>query len=408
MRVLAVVAVLPYPLDEALSIAHDRYLRALSEIADVTVMTWRRSETTEDDIAQVREWAHELVVLPRSDVPFSLPTRLARRARFLVTGVPHYAQAMLAQRRLVQERGVADFQAQIRPRHQEAPFDAIVLGEEVMALAPLPGLGVPVVLHRWNAFAPLERDLHGRSWRRPLVPAEARAWARFERKVNDAADLIVTPTPEVARYIARQSPGAAIAALAHGVECRPLATAPSAGRDVAYIGAMNYAANVDAVEWFASRCWPAIRRAAPDASFRIVGRAPTARVRSLEGGGVRVSGTVADITDACEGTRVGVVPLRAGMGMKTKTLELMGMGLPVVTTSVGAEGIAATPGDGLLVADDPDEMTKVLLELLHDPSRADLLGAAARAYVTTHHSWNDAVRQYCDHVAGLATHWAPA
>ncbi len=146
--------------------------------------------------------------------------------------------------------------------------------------------------------------------------------------------------------------------------------------------------NQDAVFWFCSSIWPLIKAKISDAQFWIVGRNPNYEIKKLSGKqGIKVTGTVPDVRDYYRLGKVFVVPLRLGGGTKLKTLEAMAMGLPVVSTAVGAQGLEVTSGQHLYLADKPEEFADRVVELMRDPIKAALMGEAARLLVEKTYSW---------------------
>ena len=163
-----------------------------------------------------------------------------------------------------------------------------------------------------------------------------------------------------------------------------------AGRPaVAFTGAMDYRPNIDAALWFADRCWPLIRAAAPEASFTIAGANPVADIRKLDGKeGISVTGRVPDIRPYLAGADVAVAPLRIARGVQNKVLEAMAMGKPVVATAAAAEGIDATNGEHLLVADEPTAVAAAVIEIFRNRPKAAAIGAAARRRVVERYDWD--------------------
>ena len=133
---------------------------------------------------------------------------------------------------------------------------------------------------------------------------------------------------------------------------------------------MDWQPNEDAVTYFADAILPRIRREVPTVSFAIVGRRPNARVSAVaERAGMLVTGTVDDVRPYIAEAAVYVVPLRAGGGTRLKIFEALAMQKPVVSTTVGAEGLALTPGQEFIAADDPDTFAREVIALLKDPIR---------------------------------------
>jgi sugar transferase (PEP-CTERM/EpsH1 system associated) len=159
-----------------------------------------------------------------------------------------------------------------------------------------------------------------------------------------------------------------------------------------FTGKMNFRPNVDAVQWFCRAVLPRIRFVRPDVTFGIVGRDPNRQVRALgQLPGVFVTGYVEDVRPFIAGATVYVVPLRMGGGTRLKLLEAMAMGKAIVSTRVGAEGIACQSGRHLLVADSPHYFAQAVLRLLNDEERRAHLGAEARALVEAQYSWESIV-----------------
>jgi glycosyltransferase involved in cell wall biosynthesis len=162
-------------------------------------------------------------------------------------------------------------------------------------------------------------------------------------------------------------------------EVRPLRRRPDANR-VIHIGTMYWPPNADGVRWFTRAVWPRIRAARPQTRFDVIGARPPRALRTLArpGNGVRFTGYVADPTPHLEGAGVVVVPLLAGSGMRVKILMALAHGLPVVSTTLGCEGIDVEAGRDLLVADTDDAFAAATLRVLNDRTLADQLGRNGR------------------------------
>jgi len=154
---------------------------------------------------------------------------------------------------------------------------------------------------------------------------------------------------------------------------------------VVFTGAMDYHANIDAVTTFAREVWPEVHAAVPQLVFTIVGRKPSPAVSALSGReGIEVTGMVPDVRPYYGEAVAAVIPLRVGGGTRIKILEAMAAGVPVVSTAVGAEGLAATPGTHYIRADSNAEMVAAFEGLLHNPAMVAAMVAAAREFVLRH------------------------
>ena len=183
------------------------------------------------------------------------------------------------------------------------------------------------------------------------------------------ADATIVLTDQEADIVRREAPGALIHVIPLVPDpdelCRaaPFATPFSARYGVIFIGTYQHSPNADAVTYFVRSIWPLVRQRVPAAVFRIVGSGVTPEVQALAGNGVEVVGFVDDLDAVLAQCRVAVVPLRYGAGMKGKILTSLRAGLPTVSSSVGIEGFAFTPGEEILVEDDPYMFADAVIRL---------------------------------------------
>ncbi len=167
-------------------------------------------------------------------------------------------------------------------------------------------------------------------------------------------------------------------------------------QEILFVGLLDFAPNTDAVIHFCREVFPLIRQAKGEGvSFRIVGFNCPESIRAFHGqDGIEVSGYVRDLDEVYTRASLVVVPLRAGGGTKLKILEAFSYGRPVVTTSIGAEGIAVTPGKELLIADTPETFAKTCLEVLDQPDLAQTLIREGRKLVQSRYTAEDLSQAY--------------
>ena len=157
-----------------------------------------------------------------------------------------------------------------------------------------------------------------------------------------------------------------------------------------FTGNLSHPPNVKAVQWMVAEVLPAIRARMGNVELRLVGLAPSPKIRRLaeRDPGLRVTGFVPDLRPWLAGSRVYVAPMLSGSGIKNKVLEAMAMGLPVVATTLGVEGMPRVqPGRDAVVADAPDAFAGAVSDLLQDDVRAAEMGRRARALVVEHYGW---------------------
>ncbi len=155
------------------------------------------------------------------------------------------------------------------------------------------------------------------------------------------------------------------------------------------IGTMSWLPNIDAVCWFVTEILPLVREKKPGVRVAVVGANPAKEVLALgkRDPAVAVSGTVPDVRPYAKECGVFIVPLRSGSGVRVKILNALAMGLPVVSTALGAEGIAVTHGLNILIADTPRDFADAVCRVLTDRAFADRLGTNGRALVEQNYTW---------------------
>jgi len=160
------------------------------------------------------------------------------------------------------------------------------------------------------------------------------------------------------------------------------------GRTMLFCGVLSSRGNVDALEFFVGHILPEIQREIPDARLLIVGRAPVPRVRRLDNGGsVRIEADVPSVAEYYRQAALTVVPLRIGAGTRLKILEAWALGVPIVSTSVGCEGLGAVAGEHLLLADDPRQFARSCIALLRNPPLRQQLIKRGRDLVWQAYRW---------------------
>ncbi len=334
-----------------------------------------------DLVAPAYAGADEAVRLLRGscrDIVFVTPAPGGLRRRVLRLG-PYEKDPALA--------------ATIRRRLAENTYAAIQVEKPAM-LPYLPkGTGVPVVLDTF-AFG------QAGAWRalrhEPGALTRARNALRLIRFTTFdtfcwPALRCILVVSEVDRARCRRArPEAAVVVVPNGVDCgaiRPKPTGNGGPPVLVFSGDMSFEPNVDAAVLLATRIFPDVLRVHPDALLRLVGRNPDRRVRALGGETVTVTGEVADMLPHLHGATVYVAPHFTGAGTRTKLLEAMAAGLPIVTTSVGIEGIEAGDGREVVIADDPAATAAAILRLLSLPDERRRLGAAARHLAEERYDW---------------------
>lgn len=154
------------------------------------------------------------------------------------------------------------------------------------------------------------------------------------------------------------------------------------------MGSMDYHANIHAVVDFARDVWPVIHPRQPDLVFTIVGRNPSTEVRELSAHpGIEVTDTVDDVRPYYREAVASIVPLKVGGGSRLKILESMAAGIPVVSTTLGAEGLEVRHGTEIVIADTNEQLASAISDLLASDELQKRLSQAGRALVSQRYEW---------------------
>lgn len=408
-RILYVVHLIPYVPGPGGETRTFHLLRAVTRMARVTLVAVDGATSRADGVAitALCEDVHVVPPLPERPTP-PAPSgrvaggavRLSRSARSLLRSDPfpvgwlnHAAlhrivSALLATRR----------------------FDLVVV-EHTDAAVSLEGLlrvwGGPCVSMLHDALSLLEQRRQAlrkeRSGRRRPSLSGVLAVGRLravERRVLRSYTITVVVSDLDAAVLARLLAAASdrLRVLPNGVDLPYFAatmhlpldpvTAARRGETVAFVGSLWYEPNVDGVVWFVEAVWPLVRARFPTARLLLAGRSPAPVVSALDGAhGVSVFPDVPDVRPYLAAAALVVVPLRLGSGTRLKILDALAAGLPVVATTLGAEGLALANERDLLLADDPEGLAAAILRLLDHPEEARTLAAQGRTVVERLYSW---------------------
>jgi glycosyltransferase involved in cell wall biosynthesis len=397
MRILFLSQLLPYPLDSGVKIRMYFTLRQLAQDHDVTLACFVRHDNTPDEIAHLNAFCRDVrtVLMQRS---------LLKDARFLI-------QSVLANRSFVIIRDtVPAMQRLVDALLEEAeregrPYDAVHSDQLWMAQYALyarsrvsnRGFQMPkLVLDQHNAVHLILRRmaLHARNpLKRGFLAWESRKLARYEADTCRRFDHVITVTDEDKRALSRLYAGGpppmTIIPICVDPSSVPVVPRDPESKTILHLGTMYWPPNIEGVLWFAREILPRVRRKIPGGEFCVVGKTPPRSVLELAAGdsAVSVAGYVADPEPYLRDSAVFVVPLHAGGGMRVKILDAWLWGIPIVSTTIGAEGIDVQEGENILIADDADAFAEAVVRLLDDRELAQRLAANGREWVERRYDW---------------------
>jgi sugar transferase (PEP-CTERM/EpsH1 system associated) len=388
MRVLFLSQIVPYPPHGGVLQRGYNLIRELGRDAEVHLLAFVHPDVlpTPEALAGSRV---ELEKHCRHVEYFPLWAKASIAHKLLAAGTSALSSSPFS---VIAHRSAA-FQRRVTETLQSSVFDIVHV--DTLALAPFVdrALPTPTVLTHHN----IESMLMGRRAQVETRPLLKQFLARESAKLTDAEremspqfDMNIVMSEADQRVLAELAPAARSAVVPNGVDTKYFTPDPSQETPaLIYTGGMNMFANRDAVMHFLTDIWPLIRARNTEVVFYAVGQDPPKELQAIAEADPRVvvTGYVDDIRPFVRKAAVYVVPLRVGGGTRLKVLDAMAMGKAMVSTSIGCEGIEATPGTHLMIADRPDIFAETTLALLSDPARRLELSRAARARVEERYAW---------------------
>lgn len=391
MRLLFVTEKFPYPLDTGGNVRTYHLLRGLAGDHAVTLVAADSGEVLQEHIDHVRMYCSSIVL---ARTPTWTPWR---DLRVLVRSIFNDEPVVMARRYRCE---LAEALRELLSASQaSASPEAIYFNHLDAAMyLPLVPAGVGKILDEHNvvanqvaSMAAAEESLP----RRLVLRRDQARVARHEVRLANQMDICLACSDADADSLRALGVSRPIAVIPNGVDIEyfhPAAGPDSPGDKPAavFVGTLDYDPCERGVWHFCINILPLIRKKLPEFRLLVVGRNPSERLRRFadRDHGVVLTGRVEDVRPYLARAQVCVVPLLSGSGTRLKILEAMAAGVPVVSTTIGAEGIAAENGRHIWLADQPDEFSSRVLQLLAEPALTLQMRDSARQLVTERYSWS--------------------
>lgn len=383
MRILWVKTEFLHPVDKGGRIRTYQMLREIAAHHHVTYVTLDDGTAAPDAEALASEYASEVVRIPflpsaKGSTGFYLDL-----ARNVASRLPY---AVARYRSPAMRAEIA-----LRARHA----DVVVCDFLAPAVNVPHDLGVPTVLFQHNveamiwerhaavATSALKREYMREQWRR---------MERFERAECRRFDHVVAVSPQDAAVMRDRYQVTRVSDVPTGVDVEYFTPAARAERnplELVFTGSMDWMPNDDAMTWFATDILPRVRSRIPGVKVTVVGRTPSARLTALAGEhGIEVTGRVPDVRPFLERASAFIVPMRVGGGTRLKIYEAMAMGLPVISTAIGAEGLPVRDGDSVVLRDGAEPFADAVVSLLQDDAARSRIGTTGQRLVREKFAWS--------------------
>jgi sugar transferase (PEP-CTERM/EpsH1 system associated) len=381
MRILFISTENPFPVDHGHHIRTYHILRAMARRHQIHFVGFAQDHSGFDFQPQLEQLCKSVAIFP---LRFRGWRQIFLAMRNLFSADPFVAQKYC-------DRAAIDYIRQLVARGaiEAVHIDMLHIAGYREAVAALPTVLVnhnveSLRLARWAA---VERN----PLLRLYLKVQRAKLAQFERTVCPQFDVCMVVSQDDEAILTEMCGAGNFEVIPNGVDgdyFRPNGKTASPNTLV-WTGSMSSPYNRDGVDYFLSEIWPLVVRQAPDAKAIFVGKNPTRLLKSVANADSRISysGYVEDVRPYIAAAAIFIAPLRAGSGTKIKVLNAMAQGKPVVTTPVGVEGIAATNGDEIIVANDPHAFANNIVFLLENPGEARRIGMNARQVIETKYDW---------------------
>jgi sugar transferase (PEP-CTERM/EpsH1 system associated) len=392
VRILWLKTELLHPVDKGGKIRTYNMLKEMKREHHVTYLTLDDGTATADERAKATEYCHELICIPERRREKFTPGFYFELLLNLVSPRPYaikkYESAAMLRKIVELER--------------KNTFDLLVCDFLAPAGNVPRTLNMPVVLFQHNVEAMIWKrhyEVQTNPVKKAYLYGQWQKMRRFEKEMCRRFDSVIAVSADDRDQMKREYGAEAVFDVPTGVDVeffRPSGAVQAEKHGIVFTGSMDWLPNEDAIRYFMREIMPLIKNKVPDATLTVVGRNPPPALvdRSKEDPSLVITGRVDDVRPYIENAAVYIVPLRIGGGTRLKIFEAMAMEKPVVSTTVGAEGLPLTHGVELLLADAPETFADAVVKLFGDSQYATELGQRAAAVVRENHGWRPVTENF--------------
>jgi glycosyltransferase involved in cell wall biosynthesis len=399
-RNLFLTHVLPYPLDSGPKVRAYYTLRHLAQRHEVTLVSFVRADDQLEYIAHLERFCRAVCAVP-------MRRSWLRDARALLVA------GLTRQPVVIVRDEISEMHATLRQLVKEGTFEVIHADQTSMAQYALYAKSqipnprsrqkVGLLLDAHNALYRIPERLaaHERNpLKRLLLQREARALIHYEADLWKRFDHVVFVADQDREALQTRIPIDSLSFTTIPIcvdpELQSLIRRTQHPRTITHLGTMFWPPNIEGVLWFAYEVLPHVLAQVPETQFVIIGKNPPEEIRALalQNPNIQVTGYVANPTPYLAETAVFIVPLRAGGGMRVKIPDAWCWGVPVVSTSIGAEGIDVQHGSNALIADTPEDLTAEVVRVLQNPALGEQLRQNGRRWAEERYNWRQVYTEW--------------
>lgn len=394
MRILWLKTELLHPVDKGGKIRTFHMLKELKRDHHITYQTLDDGSGAPDAVERAVEYCHELVRVPHQTRAKFSAAFYGELAANLVSPLPYFMKKYKS----------AEMRREIERLVAGERFDVLVCDFLQPSVNVPPGLRIPTVLFQHNVEAMIWKrhyEVQANPLKKTYLYGQWRKADAYERAACRRFDHVVAVSEEDRETMERAYGLRSVSDVPTGVDTeffRPRGTETREPHNLVFTGSMDWLPNEDAIQFFTREIMPRIREHVPDATLTVVGRNPYASLVELgrRDPSINVTGRVEDVRPYMERAAAYIVPIRVGGGTRLKIYEAMAMEKPIISTTIGAEGLPLADGRELLLADTAETFAAAVVSVLKDEAKARELGERAADTVREKFSWDKVSKAFAD------------
>jgi len=394
MKILWLKTELLHPVDKGGKIRTYQMLKELKKEHEITYLTLDDGCAAPDACDLAAEYCNELITIPhRVSAKFS-GRFYSELAANLLSRLPYFIEKYRSQA----------MRQEIEKVLAENSHDILICDFLHPAINLPDDINIPTLLFQHNVEAMIWKrhyEVSDNSAKRVYLRSQWERARRFERQACRRFDVVVAVSKEDAEVFRSEYGLDRVFEIGTGVDTEyfsPINGDRTVKPNIVFTGSMDWLPNSDAVKWFIKEIFPRIKTEVPEATFTVVGRDPFPDLIELakRDPSITVTGRVDDVRPYMRDAAVFVVPIRIGGGTRLKIFEAMAMGLPVVSTTIGAEGLPVNDGKELLLRDPVNSFGEAVISLLRNRDKVEALSGRGLRTVRNEFAWSTIAKQFAE------------
>ena len=394
MEIVWLKTELLHPVDKGGKIRSYNMLKQLKRSCRITYITLDDGSADNRSRELASEYCHELVCIPHQHREKFTPGFYVDLMLNLASDLPY----------AIKKYESAAMRHEIASRLAAKRFDVLVCDFLAPAVNVPPGIDCPSVLFQHNVEAMIWKrhvEVQTNAAKKAYLARQWQKMRAFEGKMCPLFDCVIAVSREDRELMQQEYEVQQIYDVPTGVDTtyfRPTGQQTPRSNNLVFTGSMDWLPNEDAIRYFTEQIMPRIKAEVPGVTLMVVGRDPYPGLVELSkrDSSVIVTGRVEDVRPFIEEADVYIVPLRIGGGTRLKIFEAMAMEKPIVSTSIGAEGLPVSNGKELLLADTPESFAAAVIKLLQQESLRAELGKRAAATVREKFGWDKVAERFAE------------